>query len=129
LYNRHKQERGLMTGDGLLGPAGYREFLVETCAAESFELSYYLDQKLLGVAIADRAADGISAVYCYFDPDGARFSPGTYSILKMIELCRRWNLDYLYLGLFVAGSRVMQYKAGFLPHERLVGKTWRRVER
>jgi leucyl-tRNA---protein transferase len=128
LYNRHKSERGLLVGDGIIGASDYREFLVETCA-ESFELSYRIDGRLLGVAIADRASDGLSAVYCYFDPTDARLSPGTYSILKMIEICQRWRLRYLYLGLYVKGCKPMEYKARFLPHERLIGGTWRRFAR
>ena len=31
----------------------------------------------------------------YFDPAYGKLSPGTYSILEQIELCRRWELDYL----------------------------------
>lgn len=128
LYNRHKKERGLLVGDGLIGAGDYREFLVETCA-ESFELTYRLDGRLLGVAVADRAADGLSAVYCYFDPDAAKLSPGTYSILKLIEICQRWKLRYLYLGLYVRGCRPMEYKVRFLPHERLIAGRWKRFEK
>ena len=51
------------------------------------------------------------------------------SILKEIELCRRWGLRHLYLGLYVAGCRPMEYKASYLPHERLVGGKWQRFER
>jgi arginyl-tRNA--protein-N-Asp/Glu arginylyltransferase len=119
LYNRHKIERGLLISNEILDAMGYYEFLVESCA-DTIELSYYDKNHLAGAAIVDRATDSLSAVYCYFDPDYARFSPGTYSILKLLTLCREWKLPYLYLGLYVAGCGTMAYKSTFLPHERLI---------
>lgn len=128
LYNRHKIERRLVVGEDLVDAAGYEQFLVETCA-ETIEIRYRHQRSLVGVAITDRAANALSAVYFYFDPRQSRFSPGTYSILRQIELCREWGLRYLYLGLYVGGCRSLAYKASFLPHERLVDGAWRRFER
>lgn len=127
LYNRHKLERGLLTGDGLIDAEGYEQFLVETCT-DTIELRYMLNGLLVGLAITDRAGDALSAVYCFYDPGFARLSLGTYSILKQLALCRQWGLRYLYLGLYVAGSSAMAYKARFLPHERLIGGEWTRVD-
>ncbi len=124
LYNRHKVERNLAVGDDLLDEGNYQEFLVESCV-DSFELEYRLDGRLVAVTIGDRAADGISAVYAYFDPDLRDLSLGTYSILKQLDLCRAWGLRYLYLGLYVIGSPPMQYKVRFRPHQRLVGDRWK----
>lgn len=128
LYNAHKQGRGLWVGDAPIDRAGYQEFLVETCT-ESFEFEYRLDDRLVGVAICDRAADGLSAVYCFYDPKLASLSLGTYSILEQIERCREWDLPYLYLGLYVGACAAMAYKAAYLPHERLVQGEWRRFAR
>ena len=125
LYNRHKVERRLVSSDGLIDDEGYEQFLVETCT-DTIELRYLVSGLLVGVAIADRAADALSAVYCYYDPSFARLSLGTYSILKHIALCQQWNLRYLYLGLYVVGGRATAYKARFLPHERLIDGEWRR---
>ena len=82
-----------------------------------------------GVAIADRASDALSAVYCFYDPDRGALSLGTYSILKQIALCRSWGLRYLYLGLYVGDCNAMRYKARYMPHERLVAGVWQRFER
>ena len=128
LYNFHKIERGLLVSDGLIDTAGYEQFLVESCA-ETIELRYRRDGRLIGVAIADRAADALSAVYCFYDPEQAALSLGTYSILKQVALCRAWGLRYLYLGLYVGGCHAMRYKARYLPHERLVGGVWQRFDR
>jgi leucyl-tRNA---protein transferase len=128
LYNRHKVERGLIAGDGPLDAEGYAQFLVDTCA-DTVELTYRYQGTLVGVAVADRATDALSAVYCFYDPACARLSLGVYSILKQVALCRAWGLRYLYLGLYIAGCRRMTYKAGFLPHERLIDGAWQRFER
>lgn len=125
LYNRHKAERGLQIGNDVIDTEEYEQFLVESCA-NTIELRYRHAGRLIGVAVADRAADALSAVYCYYDPDFARFSPGSYSILKQIELCRRMGFAHLYLGLYVGGCQPMEYKTGFLPHERLIDGGWRR---
>jgi arginyl-tRNA--protein-N-Asp/Glu arginylyltransferase len=125
LYNRHKRERGLLIGDGLIDADGYERFLIDTCT-DTIELTYRCEDRLVGVAIADRAADALSAVYSFYDSSYARLSPGTYSILKQIALCRDWGLRHLYLGLYVADCRAMRYKARYLPHERLIAGRWRR---
>ena len=124
LYNRHKQERGLGDGRDPLDAVGYAEFLASTCC-ETFELRYSVAGRTVGVAVVDRGADALSAVYCYYDPDHARLSLGTYSILVQLALCREWGLRYLYLGLYIRDSASMRYKGRFRPHERLIGGRWR----
>jgi leucyl-tRNA---protein transferase len=127
LYNRHKIERGLLLGPDLLDPFGYEQFLIETCT-DTVEVSYHDGDTLVGVAIVDRASDSLSAVYCYFDPAYGRSSPGAYSILKLLALCRGWGLRHLYLGLYVAGCKPMEYKTHYLPHDRLIDGKWQRFE-
>ena len=123
LYNRHKLDRDLCRGDGLIDPGGYEQFLVDSCA-DTIELTYRCRGALVGVAIADRAADALSAVYCFYDPAYARLSPGVYSILKQVALCQEWQLRYLYLGLYIADCSPMAYKTQFLPHQRRINGAW-----
>jgi arginyl-tRNA--protein-N-Asp/Glu arginylyltransferase len=130
LYTKHKWGRGLAGADELpeVDVAAYRAFLVDTCC-ETVEFVCRHKQRLVAVAVADRGRGGLSAVYCAFDPELASFSLGTYCILKQIEMCRAWKLEYLYLGLFVSDCRHLTYKARFLPHERLVNHEWKRFEK
>ena len=125
LYNKHKVGRSLLGEGDPIDETGYGAFLVDSCT-ESLELRYRLrgDDELAGVAIIDRGGDALSAVYTYFDPALARFSPGVFSILEQVELCKRWGLRWLYLGLFVADCQSMAYKATYLPHERLLDGRW-----
>ncbi len=128
LYNKHKLERGLGTDTDLIDQDSYRAFLVETCC-DTFELCLYLEQDLVGVSVVDRGFSSLSAVYCYYDPEACgRHSPGTYAILKQLQLCRRWGMRYLYLGLYVQGSAPMAYKAGFLPHQQRRDGRWIDIE-
>lgn len=128
LFNAHRSGRGLAWREPSIDEFEYRAFLVETCC-DTLEIRYLLDGRLIAVAIADRGAKSLSAVYCYFDPAYSYLSPGVYSILTQIELGRRWNLQYLYLGYYVAGSPHMKYKESYRPHERLVDGSWRRFDR
>jgi arginine-tRNA-protein transferase len=83
---------------------------------------------LLGVALSDVLSDGLSMVYSFYDPDFAGRSLGTFMILDHIERARRMGLAHVYLGYWVEGSRKMDYKARFLPQERLLPEKWTRFE-
>ncbi len=121
LFNRHRQQRQL--GHDELDRLDYDEFLVETCC-DTLELAFYRDERLVAVAICDRGEAALSAVYSYFDPEFARYSPGTLAILTELELCRAWRYRYLYLGFYVAANPHLSYKAQFGPHQRLIDGTW-----
>ena len=128
LYNRHKELRGLASDRDGIDLEGYREFLVVSCC-ETFELRYLLDGELIGVALVDRSDEALSAVYCYYDPSYENLGIGTFSVLKQIELCKTWGLRYLYLGLYIAESERMNYKARFLPHQRRIDGSWQTFDR
>lgn len=127
LYNLHKQGRGLTSGEPELDLDGYRAFLGESCC-ETFELRYHVDGELIGVAIVDRGTNALSAVYCFFDPAHGNLSPGTFSILKQLALCKRWGLQHLYLGLYIEDAASMAYKARFTPHERRLHGVWKTID-
>jgi arginine-tRNA-protein transferase len=79
---------------------------------------------LVAVSLIDRLDDGVSAVYSFFDPTHGRRSLGTWSILWLVEECRRHGLPYVYLGYWIAESPKMAYKARFPALERLVDGEW-----
>lgn len=84
--------------------------------------------ELLAVALTDVLKDGLSMVYSFFEPNESHRSLGTLMILDHIARAQRMGLDYVYLGYWVAGSRKMDYKARFLPQERLGPDGWDRIE-
>lgn len=100
-----------------------------TTPTRSVEFSYRLEERLVGVSIADMCPDVLSTVYMFFDPALRRRSLGTYSILWEIDYCQRHDISHYYLGFHVAGARTMDYKARFRPCEFLDKHfVWRRFE-
>jgi leucyl-tRNA---protein transferase len=129
LYRAHERGRGLDHGGRPpIDALEYESFFAHSCV-DGFELRYLVEGRLCGVAITDRGARSLSAVYTYWDPDYAARSLGTYSILSQIALARAWELDWLYLGLAIRENRSMAYKLAFMPHERRVNGAWQRFSR
>lgn len=126
LYHRHKLGRGLDPASRV-EVSHFAHALVERCV-DAFELRFRHQGRLVGAAIVDRGKTALSSVYCYYDPTLRYLGIGTYSILKQVELCHEWGKRHLYLGLYIADSRPMRYKASFTPHERLIDGRWARIE-
>jgi arginine-tRNA-protein transferase len=93
---------------------------------DTVQMNFRLDGVLVAVAIADRLAGGLSAVYTYFDPDHAARGLGTYAIIRQIEAVRDASLDWLYLGYWIEASDKMRYKSRYSPHERFENGAWSR---
>lgn len=85
--------------------------------------------ELVAVSLTDILSDGLSMVYSFYEPDHESRSLGTMMILDHIARAKSLGLPYLYLGYWVEGSKKMDYKARFLPQERLGMVTWERVEK
>jgi leucyl-tRNA---protein transferase len=79
---------------------------------------------LVAASLLDRLDDGVSAVYSFYDPSFEKRSLGTWSILWLVEECRRQGLPYVYLGYWIGESPKMAYKARFPAVERLSPAGW-----
>lgn len=129
LYRAHETGRGLdHDGRPPIDTMGYESAFAISCV-EGFELRYTVAGQLAGVAITDRGARALSAVYTFWDPAYAALSLGTFSILTQLALAHRWGLDWLYLGLAIRDNHSMAYKLAFMPHERRLAGTWHRFAR
>ena len=80
--------------------------------------------RLVSACLVDVLDDGLSMIYSFYDPDEASRSPGSYMILDQIAEALKLGLPYLYLGYWVKNSRKMNYKASYLPQERLSPEGW-----
>lgn len=124
LYNRYHAERHDSRGwqHDPVGAAEYHQAFVEGAKDFGYEYAYYRDDQLMAVALVDMLPNAISAVYCYYDPDYGYLSPGTYSVLRQIQIAQERGVRYLYLGYWVPENRSLSYKARFKPFETLQGR-------
>ena len=97
----------------------YYDLYVKGYASFGNEIQYYYEGNLVGIDLIDYLDDGISANYFYYDPDFAKLSLGTYSLLKQIEFARERELDWIYLGYYVQECRSLSYKVNFKPYQIL----------
>jgi len=94
---------------------------------DTFEIRYRLNGRLIGVAVVDVGGSWLNAVYFFFDPQESRRGMGTFNILNLIDHCRQWHIDHLYLGYWIREVSAMAYKANFNPHELLIDGVWQTV--
>jgi arginine-tRNA-protein transferase len=79
---------------------------------------------LVAASLIDLLDDGVSAVYSFYDPLQCRRSLGPWSILWLVEQCRRHGQPFVYLGYWIAESPKMAYKDRFPALERLADGHW-----
>ena len=126
LYARYVVERHPGGGMDDPTPAKYEDFLL--CPwADTRLVEFRAGGRLVAVAVSDRLADALSAVYTFFDPDEQCRGLGVYAVLWQIEAARRNGLRWVYLGYAVDGCRKMAYKGLYRPQERLRHGRWVRV--
>ena len=84
-----------------------------------YEFSYYLEEKLVAVALFDLTGQSLSAVYCYYDPNLRHRGLGTFSILNQVFYAKSQNIPFVYLGYWIKDNLSLNYKANFSPLEVL----------
>jgi len=126
LYLRYQSRRHCGGGMDQDSREQYRHFLLQS-NVQSRLIEFREDGALRMVSILDELQDGLSSVYTFFEPDVSGASFGTYNILWQIELCRRLDLPFLYLGYWIAQSRKMAYKIQFQPMQGLIDGRWQAV--
>lgn len=103
-------------------PKNYYASFVQGHGDFGFEVLYFDGDKLIAVDLIDILEEGISALYCYYDPDYAGQSLGRYTLLQQIEFARRLGLKWIYLGYYVQGCQSLSYKADYTPSLELLGR-------
>jgi arginyl-tRNA--protein-N-Asp/Glu arginylyltransferase len=123
LYRTYLGSRHAGGGMDRDGPEQYTQFLLSS-NVDSILVEFRDGDTLVMVSVIDQIDDGLSAVYTFFDPANEKMSPGVYSVLWQIELAKRLDLPYLYLGYWIEASRKMAYKKQYPPLEGLLDGHW-----
>jgi arginine-tRNA-protein transferase len=129
-YLLYKHYLTVRHADGDMFPPSreqYASFLLRHCEGTHY-YAMRSGERLLGVMVSDELANGLSAVYTFFDPLEEARSLGTFAVLWQIAQARRLGLAHLYLGYWIRGSRKMQYKIDFRPLEMLLRQQWVLIE-
>jgi len=123
LYNKYHAHKSQTDGwqHRNISQREYHENFVEGAHDFGKEVLYIIDDNLVGVDLIDILEDGISSIYFYYDPDYARYSLGTFSLLYQIKLANILELPWIYLGYWVDGCKAFAYKPKFQPQEILDG--------
>lgn len=101
----------------------------------SFHQQYWLDDKLIAVAVIDILPHCLSSVYFFYDPDYGFLSLGTYSSLRELAFVEALQKDlpdlrYYYMGFYIHSCAKMRYKARLAGSYLLCPEayTWHRID-
>ncbi|MCX7193963.1 MAG: arginyltransferase [Proteobacteria bacterium] len=123
LYQRYQRARhpdGGMDNDDY---DAYQTFLLQS-HIDTLLVEFRDNGILRMVSVIDLLSDGLSSVYTFFDPHLPRARFGVYNVLWQIELCRKLDLEFVYLGYWIKDSRKMSYKTQYQPAEGLQDNVW-----
>ncbi len=126
LYQRYQQSRHDEDEQAMTAAQtqeAYSHFLLRSHVRSNLIELRQPSGELLAVSVVDWLADGLSAVYTFFDPR-AKGSLGTACVLWMIEQARAQGLPYVYLGYWIQQSPKMAYKSNFQPLELYIDGQW-----
>ena len=127
LFQRYQKNRHADGDMAAMGYYDYRAMIEDTPISTGILEFRDAQDRLVGACLTDWLADGLSAVYSFFDTDEDKRSLGTFAVLWLIGRARSLGLPYVYLGYWVPESRKMAYKARFRPSEVLMSGAWHRL--
>lgn len=130
-YNLYAAYIDQRHGDGDMYPPSEEQFTnFLTCDwADTHFYCFRRQGDLLAVAVTDQLADGLSAVYTFFDPTLAERSLGVMALLWQIRQCHHLELPYLYLGYWIDQCQKMAYKSQYQPLEILRSGAWKEFKK
>lgn len=136
LYQRYQRARHPDGGMDNDDRESYRSFLLQSHVdtllvefREPFDKAQDRQGVLRMVSVVDLLSDGLSSVYTFYEPDLPRARFGVYNVLWQIELCRKLDLEFVYLGYWIKHSRKMSYKTGYQPAQGLIDGAWQTLDK
>ena len=136
LYQRYQRARHPDGGMDNDDRESYQNFLLQSHVdsllvefREPFDQAQDRQGVLRMVSVIDLLGDGLSSVYTFYEPDLPHARFGVYNVLWQIQLCRKLDLDFVYLGYWIEHSRKMAYKTGYRPAQGLIDGVWQALEK
>lgn len=123
LYCRYLTHRHAGSSMENPSPEEYMNFLTSDWS-DTWFYEFRDNGKLAAVSVADKLAQGLSAVYTFFEPAYEAQSIGNYVILWLVQEARSLRLASLYLGYWIPQCKKMQYKSRFQPCEIFANGRW-----
>jgi arginine-tRNA-protein transferase len=125
-YDIYEAYINLRHQDGSMYPASRKQYdgFLPSSWLEQYYIEFWLEDRLIGIAVTDSLKMSLSALYTFFLPEFEKRSLGTWAILQQIELAQNLNKPYLYLGYQIDACRKMNYKSNFKPNERFINNRW-----
>lgn len=123
-YINSRHAEGSMSNPG---KQDYMRFLISTWADTEF-IEYRLHNRVVAVSVCDVMTDSLSAVYTFFAADYGKRSLGHLAILHQIEQAQQREMDYLYLGYWIADCDKMAYKSRYQPLQVFRQEHWHRFD-
>lgn len=105
--------------ENTIDAAEYKASYVDGAGAFGKEILYFLDDKLVCVALCDMTQNALSSVYCFYDHDLQNRSLGKFSILAQISMAKQAKVPYLFLGYWIKDHYSMGYKEDYTPFDIL----------
>jgi len=136
LYQRYQHARHKDGGMDNEDRESYQNFLLQSHVdsllvefRDPFDRAQDRQGVLRMVSVIDLLSDGLSSVYTFYEPDLPHASLGIYNVLWQIELCRKLELDFVYLGYWIEHSRKMAYKTQYRPAQGLMDGEWLAIDK
>ncbi|MCQ8105746.1 arginyltransferase [Methylomonas sp. SURF-2] len=126
LYRRYQRARHQNPPDAAISREDYLHFLTSHWC-ETWFVEFLIEGRLAAVAVVDALDHALSAVYTFFDPDFDAYSPGVFAVLWQIEEAKRRELEFVYLGFWIADCRKMRYKNQYQPLQGLTAGQWQDI--
>jgi len=117
-YHSYMQEKKSWK-ENSIDAAEYKSSYVDGAGRFGKEILYFLNEKLIAVALCDMTQNALSSVYCYYDHDYENRSLGKFSILAQISMAKQSKVPYLFLGYWIKDHPSMGYKEDYTPFDIL----------
>jgi len=124
LFSNYQRSRHSDSDMASMSYLDYRGMIEDTPVRTAVAEYRDLAGELVAASLIDLLDDGVSAVYSFYDPRQPKRSLGIWSVLWLVEQCRRHGHPFVYLGYWISDSPKMAYKARFPALERLRNGTW-----